>query len=371
LRFYLQFVCHDAVDVDMCATQEQRPESLILGNQPTAEVLRTYQVTDRHHTSVQEDSRSSIQASTKTTRLQEKRLSSLTQDAPGLQNDHGSCDGGPVSYLESYQLTGLAIPDMPLHPDCLQEDLTSPTQKTAPSKARLHKDLSLTMAEGCPSSQHDQVLCDKGPTSCLEYMGKILPETHSCHDYEQEDSRSSTTTSRATRLQQKRFSPAMPDAPSPQNDQSSCDRGPISYLKNYRLTGLAMPDMPLQHGYLQEDSMHSTKTPVPTKCRFEGKNLGSTIPDPPPHSQYDEKRCEESMPCLKRYRMTGLAIPIMHHGSLCGSLQEELRNFRWIPAPTEARPGNEKSPSECGGSRGPSPVGQQVSRGCKSFFSFL
>jgi hypothetical protein len=162
--------------------------------------------------------------------LQEKRLSSLTQDAPGLQNDHGSCDGGPVSYLESYQLTGLAIPDMPLHPDCLQEDLTSPTQKTAPSKARLsitdltkillwvyvqrlksytsvprlslcrlHKDLSLTMAEGCPSSQHDQVLCDKGPTSCLEYMGKILPETHSCHDYEQEDSRSSTTTSRATR----------------------------------------------------------------------------------------------------------------------------------------------------------------------------
>jgi hypothetical protein len=172
-------------------------------------------------------------------------------------------------------------------------------------------------------------------------------------------------------LQQKRFSPAMPDAPSPQNDQSSCDRGPISYLKNYRLTGLAMPDMPLQHGYLQEDSMHSTKTPVPTKCRFEGKNLGSTIPDPPPHSQYDEKRCEESMPCLKRYRMTGLAIPIMHHGSLCGSLQEELRNFRWIPAPTEARPGNEKSPSECGGSRGPSPVGQQVSRGCKSFFSFL
>jgi len=55
------------------------------------------------------------------------------------------------------------------------------------------------MPEGCPSSQHDQVLCDKGPTSCLEYMGKILPETHSCHDYEQEDSRSSTTTSRATR----------------------------------------------------------------------------------------------------------------------------------------------------------------------------
>jgi len=170
----------------------------------------------------------------------------------------------------------------------------------------------------------------------------------------------------------------MPDAPSPQNDQSSCDRGPISYLKNYRLTGLAMPDMPLQHGYLQEDSMHSTKTPVPTKCRwlfhcftlftvkvffnetssetvrtvanscllnvsflkrcrFEGKNLGSTIPDPPAHSQYDETRCEEPMPCLKRYRMTGLAIPIVHHGSLCGSLQEELGNFRWIPVPTEAR----------------------------------
>ncbi len=73
------------------------------------------------------------------------------------------------------------------------------------------------------------------------------------------------------------------------------------------------------------------------RCRFEGKNLGSTIPDPPPHSQYDETRCEETMPCLKRYRMTGLAIPIVHHGSLCGSLQEELRNFRWIPPPTEAR----------------------------------
>lgn len=69
LRFYLQFVCHDAVDVDICATQEQRPESLILGNQPTAEVLRTYQVTDMHHTSVQEDSRSSIQASAEATRL--------------------------------------------------------------------------------------------------------------------------------------------------------------------------------------------------------------------------------------------------------------------------------------------------------------
>ncbi len=61
--------------------------------------------------------------------------------ATQLFNDCSSSDGGLVSYLKNYQLIGLAIPDVQQPSDCLQWDLKSCTQTTAPTKARLTNSL--------------------------------------------------------------------------------------------------------------------------------------------------------------------------------------------------------------------------------------